>query len=240
MNYHQSKPKGMMYAFFLLSTILFFGGCKGQDRVSKKSDEGWVHLFNGTSTSGWRAYNQTEFPKNWSVENGELRADGTKGDLIYATPFTDFKVTFDWKVEQGGNSGFFFYVNEGEEYKEIWRTGIEMQLMDDGNNALGKNPMTSSGSVYQLYPAKGSYAKPYGEWNTSSIEMRNGKVRYWLNNNLVNEFTMWTDEWYRRREETIHNSTRKPVYGEFKSGYFALQDEGFPVAFRNIKYLQLQ
>lgn len=216
---------------------LFLAGysCKAQLNPVESHDNGWNTLFNGTTTTGWRGYNQTHFPANWTMEDGELKAQGTGGDLIYATKFADFTVMFEWKVEKGGNSGFFFYVNEGGNFKEIWRTGIEMQLMDDQNNFLGGKLMTSSGSVYQLYPAKDNFANPYGEWNTSRIEVNNGHVRFWMNGSLVNEFTMWGEAWYKRREETIHNSERKPSYGEFKSGYFGLQDEGFPVAFRNIR-----
>lgn len=234
MNCRQSRIKRVVYVIVLFGffTILC---CRSQSTLPMNINNGWESLFDGSTTEGWKGYNCKKFPENWKNSDGELTADGTGGDLVFAKEFTDFEVEFEWKVEKGGNSGFFFHVNEGEEFQEIWRTGIEMQLMDDAHNPLGNNLMTSSGSVYELYPAKGNFANPHGVWNTAKIEFQNGKVRYSINGQLVNEFEMWSPDWYAQREQTIHNSTRKPRYGEFKSGYFALQDEGFPVAFRKIR-----
>jgi hypothetical protein len=44
-----------------------------------------------------------------------------------------------------------------------------------------------------------------------------------------------TEKWYADLEKSIHKKSRKPLWGEFKKGYIALQDEGFAFSYRNIK-----
>ena len=41
--------------------------------VSAMAD-GWIALFDGTSTAALRGYGQDAFPASWTVEDGELRA----------------------------------------------------------------------------------------------------------------------------------------------------------------------
>jgi len=45
---------------FLISS-LFIIGCKD----NKKSSQEWVSLFDGSSTTGWRAYNGEAMPPGW-------------------------------------------------------------------------------------------------------------------------------------------------------------------------------
>ena len=44
------------------------------NQTEVKSDE-WIHLFDGTSTDGWRAYNGEVLPPQWIIENGILTFD---------------------------------------------------------------------------------------------------------------------------------------------------------------------
>ncbi len=38
-----------------------------------EKEDGWVLLFDGTTTNGWRGYNQESFPeKGWEVVDGTL------------------------------------------------------------------------------------------------------------------------------------------------------------------------
>ena len=219
----------------ILLSLFMCNATYGQTKDIQNQDTTWITLFNGTDLSGWRGYNKDSVTSNWGMVSNELRANGQKGDLIHQMRFKDFEVVFEWKVKKGGNSGFYFHVNEGRQFTEIWRTGIEMQLMDDCNNWLGKNPLTATGSLYNLYPTAKAAGKKAGEWNHSRIKVFEGKVEYWINGCLVNQFEMWTKVWYNDRNNSIHNAERKPSWGEFGSGHFALQDEGFPVTFKNIR-----
>ncbi|SEJ76962.1 protein of unknown function [Cyclobacterium xiamenense] len=217
-----------------------YGPRKSPDALSNtlsywEKEEGWQLLFDGRSTAGWTGYNLDSITPNWSVVDGELRADGSVGDIVSDIQVADFELLFEWKITKGGNSGVFFHVNEGEHYQKIWETGIEMQVMDNEHNPLGRDPAKGAASLYALYAPSKEVVTKFGEWNASAITVVDGQVTYWLNGEKVTIFELWTEKWYADREKGIHNSRRKPDWGEQKSGRLALQDEGFEVAFRSIK-----
>ena len=196
-------------------------------------------LENGMDS--WRGFNLDSVPANWTFENGVLTADGSVGDIITREMFGDFELEFEYNISEGGNSGIFFNVKEGAQYDKIWRTGIEMQLIDNQNNPLAaKSPKNKAGSVYQLYAATEDNTNPARSWNKVKVIVSRGKVEYHINGKMVNQFALWTEKWYADREETLHNKTRKPDWGEYCSGHIALQDEGFKVKFRNITISPIQ
>ncbi len=188
----------------------------------------------------WRGFNQDSLPSNWSLGDGVLTANGSGGDIVTKKIYNDFELAFEYRLAMGGNSGVFFHVQEGKEFDKIWRTGIEMQIIDNRNNPLAREIKNSAGSLYALYPPIKDATKPAGKWNSARIKVEKGLVEYWINGKLVNSYQMWTKKWYSDREETIHNKTRKPAWGEFCIGHIALQDEGYKVAYRNIKIRELQ
>lgn len=61
--------------------------------------DGWVGLFDGTSTEGWRCYNATGIGAAWQVEGGNLhlhaspQPDGGQasvgGDIVFDREFGD-------------------------------------------------------------------------------------------------------------------------------------------------------
>ena len=62
-------------------------------------EDGYVVLFDGTSTKGWRGYGKTELPGRWTLEDGCLKFNGTGtgegqtgegGDVIFAHQFKNF------------------------------------------------------------------------------------------------------------------------------------------------------
>ena len=95
--------------------LLALGACQSASKES--TDDGWIHLFDGTSTEGWRAYNGESLPPHWVIEDGVLTFDtevkleeeftGGK-DIIYAAEeFDNFELYLEWKIPEGGNSGVF-------------------------------------------------------------------------------------------------------------------------------------
>src|SRR5512137_1732568 len=105
----------------ILSCVLVLGlaascGSKGK-KVEKEAEKGWTVLFDGTSTTGWRGYDTTAFPsKGWNIVDGTLHCIGSGageaggaggGDIIYDKKFSNFELSFEWKISEGGNSGVF-------------------------------------------------------------------------------------------------------------------------------------
>ena len=123
--------------------------------VEEKESE-WITLFDGTNFDGWHMYNGGEVTEPWKLEDGamvlyppEERPGGTNYNLVTDEEFTDFVLTLDWKIAEGGNSGFFWGVKEGEEYGQPYVTGPEIQVLDDERHPDAKNGEDRlAGSLY--------------------------------------------------------------------------------------------
>jgi len=201
-----------------------------------EKSEGWKLLFDGISLKGWRGFQKKKPPAGWAVMDRAItRIDGG-GDLITAKQFSDFELSLDWNISEGGNSGIMFRVTEGSEAS--YETGPEMQVLDDARHADGHNRLTSAGSAYGLYAAPAGIVRPAGEWNHVRLIVRGKHVEQWLNGTKVVEYELQSPEW----EAKVAASKFKqwPGYGRAPKGYIALQDHGDRVAYRNIKLRELR
>lgn len=192
---------------------------------------GWRLLFDGKTTNGWRGYMRDSMPAGWQVVDGALTRVARAGDIITTDTFKNFELSLEWKVAAGSNSGIFYRAVEGP--KQIYFGAPEMQILDDNGHPDGKNPITSAGSDYALYPAPRGVVKPVGEWNSVRIVARGNHIEQWMNGQKIVEFEQWSDDWKQR----VANSKFKawPEYGKATEGHIGLQEHGGWVAFRNIK-----
>lgn len=197
---------------------------------------GWSLLFDGSSLEGWRGYNMDGLPGGWAVENGLLTRVGAGGDIITEAQFTDFELTVDWMVEEGGNSGIFYRAAEGEEW--IYHSAPEFQVLDDSNHRDGADPVTSAGSNYGLNAAPRGVVRPANEWNTARILVRGERVEHWLNGTKVVEYEFHSAEW----DEFVSNSkfVEWPAYGQATRGHIGLQDHGDRVWYKNMKIREIE
>ncbi len=103
-----------LVAFLSVTTSSF--GVENQ-LTPEEEATGWILLFDGQSSSGWREVNGTEFPGDtWSVSDGCIGMSSdppSRKDLITDEGFTDFELSFEWRIEEGGNSGVKYLVREG-------------------------------------------------------------------------------------------------------------------------------
>jgi hypothetical protein len=218
----------------------------------KKNNDGAYVLFDGTSLDGWRGYGRTDLPSKWSIEDGSLKfskapagvKDAQGGDAIFAYRFKNFELSFDWKISQGGNSGVFFLAQEIKG-KPIYISAPEYQILDNENHPdakLGVDGNRKSASLYDMIPAKPQNSKPFGEWNSSKIIVKNGKIEHYQNGVKVVEYTVWDKSWTDLLETSKFSSSKWPeafellnkLGGTDKSGVIGLQDHGDDVWYRNI------
>ena len=239
---------------FVLALAASFLSC-GSGKKAKTSEakpaatEVWTTLFDGSSTQGWRGYNKPAFPeKGWNIVDGTLHcigsgageAGGSGGDIIYDKKFSNFELSLEWKISQGGNSGIFILAQEIPGVP-IYESAPEMQILDNERHPdakLGVNGNRMAGSLYDLIPAVPQNTKPAGEWNKVSIICYQGTVVFNQNGANVVEFHLWTDEW----KKMCANSKFKDwemFINTAKEGYIGLQDHGNDVWFRNIKIREL-
>jgi hypothetical protein len=207
----------------------------------QSNDTGWTSLFDGTTLNGWHAFGQTSAGK-WSVDSGVIRlnaaAKGEDGDLVSNDSFTNFDLKLDWKISKAGNSGILFYVQDNKaKYEDTYKTGPEMQVLDDERHEDRKKPSHRAGSLYDMIQATPGAVKPAGEWNAVEIVSNDGKLDFYLNDVHVVNTTMWDDNW----KKMVAGSKFKewPAFGTFKTGHIALQDHGNDVWYRNIMIKKL-
>lgn len=214
--------------------------------VTKKAEVtgNWISLFDGTSTEGWRGFNSETLPEAWLVEDGTLKSLGKGGDIggdiVYgAQEFENFELVLEWKISEGGNSGIFYHVQEGNTYKAPYENSPEYQVIDQLGFPQKLKPWQSIAADYGMHIAdnKMLIVKKAGEWNTTRIIFTPEKVEHWLNGNKVVEFKPWSEEWYAKKREGKWKGY--PSYGVAKKGFVGLQDHGSFTWFKNIKIREL-
>lgn len=204
-----------------------------------EKSEGWMLLFDGVNTDGWRGFNEESFPDGWIVEDGALKGLGKGGDIggdivFGAMEFEEFELEFTWKIGEGGNSGVLYHVVEGPKYKAPYETGPEYQVIDQLGFPDPLEIWQSIGADYAMTePDFEGVVKPAGEWNTSKIIFSEAGSSYWLNGKKTVEFMPYSDDWVEKRNSGKWNDF--PDYAISKTGLISLQDHGAEVWYKNLK-----
>jgi hypothetical protein len=204
-----------------------------------EKNEGWQLLFDGTTKNGWHSYNKKGNLEDWKVENGILTLNSTKkdDDIVTDEEFENFHLKIDWNISEGGNSGIMFSVKEMPKYDRDYKTGPEMQVLDNERHSDAKIPKHRAGDLYDLISSSSEPVKPAGQWNTAEIIKNKDSLTYRLNGTTVVQTTLWDDKW----KKLVAGSKFKEWkdFGTFKKGVIALQDHGDKVMYRNIKLRKL-
>ncbi|MEX2401921.1 MAG: DUF1080 domain-containing protein [Rhodothermales bacterium] len=186
---------------------------------SAAQDGGWVSLFDGTSLDGWQV---GENASTFSVEDGVLVVHGPRAHLFYAGPvenhdFDNFEFQADVMTTEGSNSGIYFHT----EYQESgWPSkGFEVQV----NNSHTDWKRTAG--LYNISDVREAPAVD-DEWFTMRIRVEDKRIRTYVNDSLVVDFTEPTPP-----EPPQGNADRV-----ISSGTFALQghDPDSRVYYRDI------
>lgn len=193
--------------------------------------EGWQLLFDGQTTNGWHTYLK-EKVEGWQVKDGILYTPGNQGDIVTDKEFENFELVAEWKIQEQGNSGIFYYVVEKPEYKRTYETGPEFQIIDDENYPQELKNKQKTGANSDVQAPSAFVSKGPGEWNNTRILINEGHVEHWLNGQKVVEYNFYSPEYKQR----VTNSKFASMdYAKIKKGRIGFQDHGGPVAFRNIK-----
>ncbi len=224
-------------ALIALAPISLFAEGPNNQLTQEEKAAGWKLLFDGTSINGWRSVGKPDAPKEgWVAQDGELRLikkGGVKGggDIITNEMFTDFELTWDWKISPGGNSGVKYNLPNADK-----NVGCEYQLLDDEKHPDAKlhDGKRITASLYDVIaPAADKKLNPAGEWNHSRILVSGNHVEHWLNGGKVVSCDFGSDE----MKKLIAESKFKGVegWGVKTKSPILLQDHGNEVTFRNIK-----
>jgi hypothetical protein len=213
----------------------------GEEDLNTLSDEevaaGFYLLFDGETLDEWRGYQMDRVPEGWRVEEGTIHfsPDLEGGDIITRRQYDSFELRFEWKISEGGNSGVMFRVSE--DTRNTYRSGPEMQVLDDARHPDGRDPKTSAGANYGLHAPSIAAARTPGEWNDVRIVVQDSHVEYWLNGTKVVEYELGSEAWKALVAETKFADW--PTYGSNPAGHIALQDHGDEVWYRNLRVRSL-
>lgn len=231
----------------LLFSLIACAQQKNNTLSVKEKKNGWKLLFDGTTTNGWHSFNKTTVGSSWKVKNSILCLDtlqnntlqnNTGGDIVTDDIYADFHLKLEWKISKNGNSGIMFFVQEGPQYDYPWRTGPEMQILDNDGHNDGKIIKHRAGDLYDLIKSSQETAKAIGQWNKVEIINYKGELTFKLNNVAVVNTNIMEETW----QTMIAGSKFKdmPDFGKFSTGKIVLQDHGNEVCFRNIKIKALK
>lgn len=199
---------------------------------------GFKPLFDGKTTTGWKAWKSDGVPTRWKAENGELvlkSGEGSGGDLCTVLQFGDFDFRLEFKIAPRGNSGIIY--RAGEDYPESWKTGPEFQVLDDYAATQGKATRFSTASFYELYAAPMMLSRPAGEWNDVRIVAKGRHIEHWFNNVKVVDCVIGSEDWNARRQRS--KFVAFPEFAQKSRGFIVLQDHGASVAFRRVRIREL-
>jgi hypothetical protein len=169
----------------------------------------------------------------WTTEDGGvIHLTGKGGGMLLSEKeYSEFTLEWDWKLAEAGNNGIKYWVTKvgGKEW-----LGIEYQMIDDDRHPDGlKGGSHNTGSIYDIIDsAKDKVTRPIGEWNTSRIVVKDGRIEHWLNGKLSSSADTKSDDW----KAAIAKSKFKGKEGFAPGGgKLMLTEHGDPAWFRNIR-----
>jgi hypothetical protein len=218
------------------------------------AEAGWVALFDGKSLAGWRGYGRRELPNlafGWEAKDGMLHArpaDKTKNlkfddfrlaELITEKKYTDYELSWEWKVAARANSGLKYNVTEARPNAP----GFEFQMTDDLANPNHSKPdrdrlHETAGLYFIVPPATDTPYKPAGEWNASRIIVKGNHLEHWHNGKKVMSTELGSPE----VKTGIAKSKFKdePGFGDKIAGHIMLTFHGDEAWIRNMKIRELK
>ena len=217
---------------------------KTQQVGTTQEENNWIVLFDGSSLENWRGYLTDSIPSEWSVEGDAMVfTPGDQGgkNIISKGKFTNFVLSLEWKISEGGNSGIFWGVYEDTKFGEVYQTGPEIQILDNERHPDAKirGKLHQAGALYDMVEPSQDVTKPAGEWNQCVITVNHntntGNVV--MNDIKIVSFPVHGDEW----DAMVANSKFKDWegFGVYRTGHIALQDHGDKVWYRNIKIKEI-
>ncbi|SKA81137.1 protein of unknown function [Prosthecobacter debontii] len=208
----------------------------GLTSCQPKAEQGFVPMFHANDLHGW--VNANCAPETWSIKDGVISCTGfPTGALRTEKQYENFILEAEWRhLTEAGNSGIFVWGTPISSPGVPFLRGIEVQILDHGymKKADPKKPkwFTTHGDVFPIHGATmaphGEHngqrsfpseerSKPSPEWNHYRIEANNGRITLAVNGKVVSGGDNCN----------------------YRKGYLALESEGAPVEFRNVRIKEL-
>jgi len=228
--------KNILILCFAITTIM---ACKEKDNTTENKSD-WIVLFDGDDFNNWRGYLREDMYPEWTLEEGTMMfTPGEKGgkNIITKEKYTNFILSVEWRISEGGNSGIFWSVFEDEKFPEAYHTGPEIQVLDNAKHpdSFVAEGTHKAGSLYDMIACQDDVINPVGEWNLCVLEINHkvnlGKIS--MNGTEVMTFPVHGEAWDKMVANSKFNGWEG--FGKYQTGHIGLQDHSDKVWYRNIK-----
>jgi len=161
---------------FLIAMMIVFAASAQEPK--------WENLFNGRNLRGWTRLNGTaEYKVQDNTIMGISKMNTPNTFLATNKMYDDFILEFEFKVDDGLNSGVQFRSNSQKEYQNGRVHGYQFEI-DPSERAWtgGIYDEARRGWLYPLtYNPNGQKAFKKGEWNSARVEAIGNRIRTWVN-----------------------------------------------------------
>ncbi len=224
--------------------------------------QGWKLLFDGKRVLGMKGLQRNDpLSSGWKIQNGELFLPKdvkdtermTGGDLVTLDFFWDFDFRFEFKMSTSANSGVRYMLVEVFGQVPV---GLEYQIIDDVHNSISLKAgnLRRTGALDLIFP-RGENArlragdplnKSGDPWNEGRVVVQGTHAEHWLNGEKVLEYELGPKvratavanrKQFQPRD--LAHEVLPGTYGMKSRTRLAIVDQGYEVAFRNLKVLIL-
>lgn len=200
----------------LACLVALAGSCS-----STRAGAGRVDLLS-TGLAGWQQIGGQ--PRSWRFADGVLSTTGGEGGwLSTVRQYDDFRLSLEFRIAPGGNSGVFVRAPHGGDPAYA---GLEIQILDDYAEAHERlRPDEYTGSIYGVQAPSERASNGAGQWQKMVVTCKGSSVQVVLNGKKVVD----TELTYFPYKYVAHPGLTRPA------GYIGLQSHGSRVAFRDIR-----
>ena len=188
-------------AFLGAGLAVMAAGCAGT------ADSGWVELFDGKTTNGWKPIGGGK----WNIADGVL--SGTEGGggpkagyLVSAGSYADYELRVEFWADADANSGVFIRCQEPN--KIAAATSYEVNVWDKR-----PDPRYGTGAIVNFAQVAPPMPLAANRWNTFEVTARGERVTVVLNG----------------------RQTADLLGAKFLDGPIALQNAGGVIRFRKVQ-----
>jgi hypothetical protein len=207
----------------------------------------WEPLFNGKNLKGWELLNgKTEFRVEDNAIVGISQMGQPNTFLATTKPYGDFILEFEFKADEGINSGVQFRSHSTKDYDNgrvhgyqyeidtaprAWSAGV----YDEATPRLWLYPLT-----YNWNPAARTALK-HNEWNKARIEAIGTSIRTWLNGvecaNLIDDQSL--EGFIALQVHAIGNPSEEGKTVRWRNIYICTKDPAFYASPEDMRVSQI-